>query len=145
MSLHLLMPLAEQAIINGLIDRKAPLMRKNKFGLCLMVLSGLVLLSALFFFTLAGYGWLLTEFSQPEAAFYTGLALMLACALMALGGYSSLKKKPKAALAVEKDAMDFVQTLATTVSNDLAEPIQENPKTAMLLAATAGFLAGERL
>lgn len=139
------MPLVEQVIINGLVSRKAPFMSKNKFGLALIAMSGLLFLTATIFLIIAGYSWLLIHYTAPAAALICAAAVYIAGATVALTGYLSLKKRPAPRPANENEINQIVTLIAEAVDEEWAKPIQENPKTALLLATVGGFMAGDYL
>lgn len=142
--MHALMPLAEQAIVSGLLSKKAPLARKNKFGLALVALAGLFFCVAVIFSILAGYGWLLTQYSQPMAALMVSGSVLVLCLGCGAGGYLLLKKKPRPSMA-EADIAQTMSLITDIVGDELAETIQENPKTAVAIASLAGFVAADYL
>lgn len=141
-----LMPLVEQVIIDRLLSQRAPLMRKNKIGIGLMVLAGVMLLLGLVFAALAGYGWLLMHYPQPTAALITAGFILGLSILSSLIGVALLQRRaPPPRRQNEEEIMEAVSEIMTIVSEELAEPIKENPKTAVILSGVAGFAAGERM
>lgn len=140
-----LMPLIEQVIIDRLLSQKAPLMRKNKFGIGLTVLGGAMFLLGLVFAALAGYGWLLMHYPQPTAALITAGFILGLSILTSLVGVALLQRRAPPRRQDEEEIMEAVSEIMTIVSEELAEPIQENPKTAVILSGVAGFAAGERM
>jgi len=139
-----LLPIIEQMLIDAVISKKAPFMRKNKFGLGLLALSAILFLTALVFAFIAVYGWLLTEFEQPVAAIILASFIMGMSALSALIGiYLSRKRRPA---PIQTDEIsELISTLTEVLGDELLEPIKQNPKTAVLLASAVGFVAGDRL
>ena len=142
--MRLLLPIIEQAIINGVISKGAPLMHKNKAGLGLLALSGLITLVALGFLIFAGYGWLLINYDQPTAAFIVSAVLFALALVSVVSAYFAFKKKP-AVVADNSDVMQLISEITDVIGEELAEPIEEHPKTALLLASLAGFAVGDRL
>lgn len=143
--MNALMPLVEQFVVNTLVSKQAPFTRKSKLGLGLMVLSGLFFCAALVFLVVAGYGWLLTQFTQPEAALITAAFILAASVLTALCAVLVLKKTPHHAPAQSDEILEMVTALGEMVGDDLETSIRDNPKTAMLLAGAAGLIAADRL
>jgi hypothetical protein len=139
-----LLPLLEQVIINSVLNKKAPFMRKSKLGIALMVMSGLFLCAALVFAIISGYGWLLTQYPQPIAALIVAGIILAVSVIAGASGYLVLKKKPKP-VEQDKDILELVFDLAEEYSDEIIEPVQENPKTALILASVAGFIAGETM
>ena len=144
--MNALMPLVEQFIVNTLVSKQAPFMRKSKLGLGLIALSGLFFSAALVFLIIAGYGWLLTQFTQPEAALITAAFVMATSLLTALTAVLVLKKTPERAHNAQSDEIhEMVTVLGELVGEEFESSIRENPKTAMILAGAAGLVAADRL
>lgn len=139
---------AEQALVNALMSKKAPLMRKNKFGLGLMVLSGLLFLVAVAFGIGAAHFWFLSILPAVEAILLTSACVFALCALSGLTAYLLLKKKPQPPQTPSLEAIEIQQAvsqLGELFGDELGASIQENPKTALILAGVAGFVAGDYL
>ncbi len=143
--MNALFPIVEQLVINGLLSKKAPLMRKSKFGLGLAILSGLLFLITIIFALIGAYGWLLQEFSQPVAALLVCAGVLALSVIAGLSGYALLTKKPAVPADHSEDITTLIAEMTAFLGEELAEPIQENPKTALLLAGLAGYVAGDRL
>lgn len=139
-----LIPLIEQIVINGMMSSKAPMMRKNKYGLGLMALSVLLTLVAVVFLIISGYAWLMTQFTQPMAALITAAFIMGAAVISALTGVLIAKSKKQPEVHTDELA-ELTGIITDLLGEELAQPIIDNPKTAVLLASAAGFVAGDRL
>ncbi len=140
-----LLPLAEKALMSGLLTRKATLMGISKLGLGLAALSGFFMLIALIYGSLAAYGLLLEYYAVPIAALIVAGSIFSLGLISGLSGFVLLKRKRKAALWQEGEIMALMDQFADFLGDDLVEPIKENPKTAVFLASVAGFLAGDHL
>lgn len=144
--MNALMPLVEQFVVNSLVSKQAPFMRKSKLGLGLIALSGLFFCAALVFLIIAGYGWLLTQFTQPEAALITAGFIMATSILTALSAILVLRKAPQQAINTQSDEIhEMVTMIGELLGEELETSIRENPKTAMILAGAAGLIAADRL
>jgi len=139
-----LIPLIEQIVINGMMSSKAPMMRKNKYGLGLMALSVLLTLVAVVFLIISGAAWLMTQFTQPMAALITAAFIMGAAVISALTGVLIAKSKKQPEVHTDELA-ELTGIITDLLGEELAQPIIDNPKTAVLLASAAGFVAGDRL
>lgn len=141
-------PIVKQLLINGLLTQSAARgVRRGSAWLGYVALAGGVGLIGVVFFSIAGYGFLSESFSSPVAASITGGVLMAISAMIALTGYLCFKKG-KAVKAAVKDGNGIMDTIENTLQSfmgGLEEPVRDNPKMAMLLAALAGFAAGDRL
>lgn len=138
------LPVAEQALMSGLLNNRASFMRKNKFGLAFAALSGLLLFIGLAFAILSLYGWLLSYYAQPLAALIVSGIVIGASLVSGVTGYLTLRKKRRS-VAHETDFTHIITEITNIIGEEWTDPIQQNPKTAMLLASLAGLVAGDRL
>ena len=146
--MNALMPFAEQMLVNTMLNKKAPFMRKNKFGLGLAALSGLLFILALVFAAISAYAWVASYYAAPVAAIIIAGFVLCISIIAALSGYLLLRKRPQPRAAtsyMEGDVTEVVAEIAEILGEELAEPIRDNPKTAMMLAGLAGFVAADRL
>ncbi len=82
---------------------------------------------------------------SPDAAALLSAAILFAASLSALGAAHLFKKsKARNIDAAQRDAGKNIQALIDGISAELDEPVRENPKTAVALAALAGFLMARR-
>jgi high-affinity Fe2+/Pb2+ permease len=118
--------------------------RGNPAGPLLMI-SGVLAVVAIGFLMAAGYDWLLTQYDLQTARLYMGGFVFLLAALfavVAMAIYSYRQRKIRAYYEVVKDNFQHAMTI---VGEELEEPIRENPKTAMLIAGLAGYIAAEKI
>lgn len=145
--MNALLPLIEQAIVNGVLDKKAPFMRKNKFGVGFAALSALLFIMALIFAVISLHGWLLTYYLPPVAALIVAGVVLGFSLITGAIGYMFLKSRAKPGSPHEAgdDVTKLLGDVTALVEEELSESVRENPKTAVLLASLAGFVAGEHL
>lgn len=138
-----LIPILEQAVINAAISNHSPLQSKNKTGIGLLSLSVFFCGAAIIFGFIAGYGWLLVQFTQPVAAVIAAAFVLGLSILFALCGLYLLKKPQP--LVHQAETPDLMELISDVACEDVMDAIHDNPKTTMLLAAAAGLIAGKRL
>lgn len=141
-------PLVRDLVVNGLLAgtavRKA---KKTSMSMGVYALAGGVAALGFVFFVFAGYTFLLSQgFTAPVAASITGSSVMLAAIAIGVIGHYAINRKP----AVRKPSFDggFVDSVESTMKsllNGFEDPVKDNPKLALLLAALAGFAAGDHL
>lgn len=140
-------PLVRELLLKGLVAGTAVRQaKKTSVGAVYYGLAGGVGLIAFVFFTIAGYALLQESFTTPVAAAITGAVVLAVSAAIATCGYLHLNRKK----IVKKPAMDgnFLDTIEGTIKSLLdgfEEPIRDNPKAALIMAALAGFAAGDKL
>ena len=88
--------------------------------------------------------WLSVSYAAHIAALYTALGV-LACSIVSMfAGLALLKKKPKPEFG-HQEISQIISDISDVVGPEMTQPIQDNPKTAVMLASLAGFVAGDRL
>jgi len=139
-------PILKQVLINGLITQSAARgVKRGSTWLGYMVLAGGVGLIGVVFFSMAGYSLLMESFTAPIAASIVGVVMLCISTLIAVTGYLTYKGKTHKPAPKAEGFLDSVENSLQSLMGGLEEPIKDNPKMAMLVAALAGFAAGDRL
>jgi len=140
-------PILKQVLINGLITQSAARgVKRGSTWLGYIVLAGGIALIGIVYFSIAGYGLLMQSFTAPAAASMVGGILFALSAIVALIGYYTVKRKAAHKVMPKPEGfMDSVENTLQGLMGGLEEPIRDNPKLAMLMAALAGFAAGDKL
>ena len=142
----MLSALVRQVVVEGLLSRTSATRLNPGAGMGLFFLAGAIGVLGLVFLSIAVYGLLLSEFAMPAAAAITGMGILILSGLCILGGRFALQKIQYQSHEQEMNKLNAViDDLLQDVLTDLDDPIRESPKTALLLAGLAGFVAGDRL
>ncbi|MAE51103.1 MAG: hypothetical protein CMH27_04775 [Micavibrio sp.] len=136
--------LLEQYAINRIMGAGSPVSHKSKAGLGLMALAGFLLLLGLGFLTYALNLWLYEMYAPQVATAITGGLCIFASLLIVMIGYLILQFKKMQHQKSQQEAMEMAVALIDYAQEELREPVEQNPKTSLALAATAGFVAGQR-
>lgn len=140
-------PLVRELLVNGLMAGTAVrTAKKTTTSIAYWVVAGGIGFVAFVFFTMAGYGFLLETYSMPVAAAITG-AVVLAIAA-SVGGFGYLKmnsRKPVRKSMGEGNIIDSIENTAKSLLSGIEDPVRDNPKMAMILAALAGFAAADQI
>ena len=145
--MSVLAPIVRDLLVKGIVARTAvQTARHGTAGIGFFILAGGIGLVGFIFLCIASYGLLLEYFTMPVAAAITGGAIWAIAACVALAGWMKFRKislapKPK----MDSGMFDSIEDMLKPVLEPLEEPIRDNPKTAVLLAALAGFAAGDRV
>ncbi len=132
-------------LLATLIKEDPARVSKDPAGTALTVLATFFGLAGLGFLSAAGYGWLQEQYGVRVATLYMGggtLALAALCAIIASMIVYARQVKAK---TYAKIVMENIHSAIHTVTQELEEPIQENPKTAALIATMAGYMAAKNL
>lgn len=143
--MHLLIPFIEQFVIDAIMGSKPVASPKNKFGLGLAALSGFLFMLTLFFISLFAYNELQAYYTQPQAALLMAAAIFILGVCTSLSAYLLFKKKTKHNTVRRKHLSDIIYQVGEMIGEEIDGPIRDNPKTAMILASLAGFVAGDKL
>lgn len=139
-----LFAIAENLLIDRLVSNDAPLTGKSKAGIGLTFFAGFMLLTACGFFIYAAYLWMSSRFEPEIAASIAGGFTLMLSALCALGAYAIVQYKRYRLSKLKSEITDTMYSALDLAETELAEPIKNNPKTAVLVASLAGFIAGEK-
>jgi len=139
-----LLATAEGLLIDRILCNDAPFTGKSKTGLGLFALAGVLLTIALGFFIYAAYLWLVSNYPPEIAAAAAGGLTLGVAALCALGAYGFLQYKRSRLKKLKNEIADTMQNALEFADEELAQPVKDNPKTAVLIASLAGFIAGEK-
>jgi len=143
--MYKLLPLVEKLIVTSTKNVSQPITMSNKIRNWLLAFSGVTLLSTVLFGLYSLYLWLDSNFSQIETMAYMGAATFLisliSLSMIFLMFYLKIRKLKKLKHKVAATIEDSI----IIAEQELGEPIFKNPKSAVALASTAGFLLGERI
>ena len=142
--MHGIIALLEQYAIDRIMSGGAPFTHKSKAGLGLMALAGFFLLLGLGFLTYALNLWLFQIYTPQVATAITGGACVFVSLLTVTIAYLVLQYKKVQVQKSQLDALEIVTALIEYVDEELREPVAQNPKTSLAVAATAGYVAGNR-
>lgn len=139
-------PMITQMVLNSLLTRtsKTPAMRKAE--ICLLAACGIFSVVGVVFLFVALHAFALVYYVPWVAATITGstaLIVGLCCAVVA-GNMEQARKAMKPQQGIE-DAGEALLAALGHATQGLEKPISENPRTSVLLASLAGYLAGDKL
>jgi|MDSW01.2.fsa_nt_gb hypothetical protein len=140
-----LFAIAEPYIIERLLQNGAPLTGKSKAGFGCLITALICACAGAGFLVYALYQWLLFNFTPDIAAALTGAALMFLSALSILTAWGLLKYQKMKSRALQRQMSETVEELIELANGELAEPVRDHPKAALLIASCAGLIAGHKL
>jgi hypothetical protein len=119
---------------------------KKIAGAGIIFLAGYIILSGILVLGFALYLWLEPEFGAAQSALWSGLFFILLSAIMILASARFMQSgKAHKEIQIRHQAEQIADLLTEDVIDELRRPVCENPKTAVALAAIAGYVAGGRL
>jgi len=137
--LSIIVLLLKTKAYNVIIDNKQPIIKKSKLGLGLIPLSFFCFLLSLIFLSLSGYNYFLLYYNSSLSALLISLIALMVC-LICIGIAQFLLKRNVSSPLHETNTENFIDIVTSSISKKLIKPIQEKPKTALVLASLLGFL-----
>ena len=140
-------PVVRDLLIKGLMAGTAVKAAKKKsVGVAYYIAAGAIGCLGLVFLAIAGNALLMETFSTTVAAAITGSVILLLALCVGLAGYYSQNKRAvKKAATSDGGLIDTVEGTIKSLLSGFEEPVKDNPKMALLMAALAGFAAGDQL
>ncbi|MCE7887576.1 MAG: hypothetical protein DYH13_08785 [Alphaproteobacteria bacterium PRO2] len=135
-------PSLEQAIISLLMQESRPVRTKMEPAL---LFAGFLAVAGGGFLVAAGYDWLITNYDLQTARLVIGAGTMSLGIIIAAAVYSIYAEKRKQIEGYYSILKNNIHTALEVVGEELEEPIRENPKTAVMIASLAGYIAAEKL
>ena len=127
----------------GTAVRKA---KKSSIDAAYYIAGGAIVFLGLVYLSIAALGLLQTMFDMPASAAILAFALIIAGGLVMLSaGYFRNKKKPPSKPSFDNGFLEGLEQSVKSMIDGLEEPVRDNPKIALLLAALAGFAAGDQI
>lgn len=142
-------PLIKQLMLSGIMSNStvSRLPRINAEGLFFLWLAGVTTAIALGFLSFTAYIYLATIYVHHIAGLIVaGSALavaLIAASISILYMSRRAQRYMTQSAGPQPDIAKTVTALIDSIAEELEEPIRENPKTAIMIASLAGFLAGD--
>ncbi len=133
----------EDLLLNAIVGEKALPPPRSRWDWGLTALSVLLAGVAVALCVIGLVRFFEARYS-PDAAALLSAAVIFAASLLALAAANICKKrKARRINAAQNDTSKNVQALVEGIAAELDGPVRENPKTAVAIAALAGFLAAK--
>jgi hypothetical protein len=136
--------IVEQMLNYSIANNKIPVTGESKIKTALVTFSSLMAFLGIGFFVYGGYIWLSNNYDLVTVMFAMGVIfsfLSIACGILiyniALYKGKKLQAEKENFITTAKEAFEIFQ-------QELEAPVNDNPKTALLIASISGYLAGER-
>jgi hypothetical protein len=133
-----------EALVTSMLERSVVSSRTAKTERVLLVFAALCAGTGVFFLALALYQYLESLFAPPVAALASAAAVF-ATAVLAVLLREYIGKKAPAHKPARDEFSENIHALITSLYHELEEPIRENPKMSVAIAALAGLFAARRL
>ncbi|MBI1301923.1 MAG: hypothetical protein GC137_09745 [Alphaproteobacteria bacterium] len=141
--MSVLLATAENILVDRLVSDKPPFTRRSKTGFGLFALAGLLLGIALCFLIYASHLWLAENYPPETAAMFAGFLALGLAALCCLFAYGVIQYKRSQVKKLKKEIANTMNSVLEIANEEFGQPIKDNPKTAVIIASLAGFIAGE--
>ena len=143
-----LTPVVKQLLIDGVLNsRLSPFPKLSATGVIFGGMASVLAVTAMVFALMTEYLWLRALYAPYLAALVTaGTAVFLSLVAAWISSIAMKRGRERNALS-RGPSPDIAKTLSSLIDSfgdELEQPIRENPKTAVMLASLAGFMAGDR-
>lgn len=136
-----IMATVEDLIVEAVVGGKALLPHINKAEWALLATSALFAVTGVFFLALSLNRYFENIYAPDKAALVSAVVVFTGALLaMMLRALLRLRKESNIESS-RKEIRDNIHVLIRDVCTELEDPVRENPKTAVAVAALAGFLA----
>jgi len=142
--MYKLLPLIEKMLTRHAVGSAYPISLSYKIKRSFIIFSGVMLLATVGFGLYALYLWLNLNATPVETMAYMALATFTVALVSAFLAFLILYIKVSKARKMKKKFETILQEGIYLAEQELGEPILQNPKSAVALASTAGFMVGER-
>ncbi len=142
--LALIEPVVMQLLMNGINRPSTPIL-PSKTGMALTALSVFLGCTGIVYMLIAFHEIILADYSPLIAALGTGaLALLLAAFSAATACHLDDIRKAKSRMMHDNTKNSLLEAIEAATQG-LQEPIADHPRTSVILASLAGFMAGNKL
>ena len=145
-----LTPVLKQMMLDGIMSSPSMprLPRISATGIFFLWFAAVTAVLAVGFLLFAEYAYLTVTYTPEMAALGVACTAMAISLLSAATGMVVMNKRSAKAkrminMQPQPDIAKTITGLIDSLSEELEEPIRENPKTAIMIASLAGFLAGD--
>lgn len=140
-----LLAVAERILVDRIISNKIPITGESKFKLCLITFSGLTAVTGIGFLFYASYLWLSVNFSVITTMAVMGGMFVLLSIVSCFILLGIIEYKKKQMRKMTNEIIDAAERALEIFEKEISAPVNDNPKTSVLVSSIAGYLAGERL
>lgn len=134
----------EHVILDRILTGNVSFANQNKLGQGLMAVSGFFVFLSLCFGIYAGHLWLQDNYSPDKAAALTALLCFTTGLVLLLGSLATVHYKAKRLKSLTAEIRTAIHDVIDFLDEELTDPVQENPKTAAVIASMAGYVAGNK-
>lgn len=140
-----ILAIAEKILVDRIISNKVPVTGESKLKFCLITFSGLTAITGIGFLFYAAYLWLSVNFSVITTMAVMGCMFSLLSIAGCLILFAIIEYKKKKMKEMTNEIIDAAEQALEILEREITVPVNDNPKTSVLVSSLAGYLAGERL
>lgn len=141
--MHALLHIAEHMLLERFLRENTPISAYDKVGTGLLILSGLLSILGVGLLVYASHIYFMKNFAEEVALALTGAVTVGMAIFFALAVLLHKVYKMKKLQRVKDTIMDSIWEAIDDLEQEISEPVKEHPKSAMSIAAVAGYAAGE--
>lgn len=142
--MYKLLPLIERTVARYALNSTYPVSLSYRIKHWFVVFSGLMLVATVGFGLFSFYLWLSNNVSPVETMAYMGGATFVISLLSASFAFLILYLKVQKVKQAKERFTKTIEEGIALAEQELGEPILKNPKSAIAIATSAGFIVGDR-
>jgi Na+/melibiose symporter-like transporter len=136
--------LPEKLLMERILHGNSAWAERSRLELSLIAASGFLLLLGAGFLIFAMHLWFQKTYPPETAAAFTGVALLAVALVTLLVSLRIVRWRRDRLKELKQEVHDTLQSTFQFLEDELEEPVQNNPITAVVLASLAGYVAGEK-
>ncbi len=142
--MHTLIGSIGSRLLSDTLHNKAPLPGRGKGVLGLIIFAAIIFYTGIGFLIYAAHYTFLNLYTANTAIALTGCLIIAVAFLTACIAAFLSYLKYKRLKILQSSIAEFAEMSLDMAQKELAEPVKDNPKTALLLASVAGLVAGDK-
>ena len=139
-----ILAIAERVLTDRISNNKFSVTGESKIKTALITFSSLMAFLAIGFFVYGAYIWLSNNYDIITVMFTMGGIFSLLSITSGILVFNIAFYKRKKLQAEKENFITTAKEAFEIFQQELEAPVNDNPKTAMLIASISGYLAGER-
>lgn len=136
--------LPEKLLMERILHGNSSWAQRSRFELGLIALAGFLIFLGSGFLIFAMHLWFEKTYPPELAAAFTGSAILALALMVLLVSMRIFQWRKNRLRELKHEVHEALQTTFDFLDEELAEPVQNNPVTAVVLASLAGYVAGEK-
>lgn len=134
--------LPKKLLLERIMHGQSSWAQRSRLELGLIALGSVLVLMGSGFLFFAMHLWFQKNYPPELAAALTGAVILVLALLILLVSLRIFQWRRNRVMELKQEVHEALQTTFDFLEEELSEPVQNNPVTAVVLASLAGYVAG---